>query len=518
MPALSVAMNDGCRSPTAKRSSSPRRLASRSASGAAAASVTRAKSHESPTRSVSSKTSASTEVRGGRKPGRGRRASLTQGSADPTRSVSQRTSTSGATEAESKSADRKKVNRPGTVSPFLRSTHHDLKHQISTLQGHIKFVQELAMKSDAKKVDLLFQMIDRDGNGTVDAEELATAMRRNDELSFSDSIEKAIDMCATFDVNGDGELDIAEFRIYVTSMVKELKVELSDFAEFLIVQLLLSRASPEEKRAGDIARVNINEEVIKREELFAALSNDCLREAFHMLDEASLGKVPFQKVSKVLLQTATKERRDVLSVLLGTDLSDTGALDFEEFGRLIVSVSNATSKSVDDTLDDLMNALDSQNSKDGDHRRFGENNEPIDANTYGRLKKLFELWDVNGDGDISMTELAEGLRKFQTVSGINADADALATALVAFDRDGYNQLDPGEFAQAMILYTKQFGVELHSLIDFMCLTSKTSSVHTTTSNLTCTSNNSSSSNKNTIFFAQEDQWGNEPSFEVDFWE
>ena len=44
---------------------------------------------------------------------------------------------------------------------------------------------------ESKKIDLLFEMIDRDGGGTVDAEELATAMRQNDELSFSASIEKA---------------------------------------------------------------------------------------------------------------------------------------------------------------------------------------------------------------------------------------------------------------------------------------------------------------------------------------
>ena len=55
---------------------------------------------------------------------------------------------------------------------------------------------------DEKKIALLFEMIDRDGGGTVDAEELATAMRQNDELSFSDSIEKAIDMVATFDTDG----------------------------------------------------------------------------------------------------------------------------------------------------------------------------------------------------------------------------------------------------------------------------------------------------------------------------
>jgi Ca2+-binding EF-hand superfamily protein len=410
------------------------------------------------------------------------------------------------------------VNRPGTVSPFLKNTHRDLKQQIAVLQGHIKFIQDLAVMKDHKKVDLLFQMIDRDGGGTVDAEELATAMRQNDELSFSDSIEKAIDMVATFDINGDGELDRAEFLNYVTAMVQELGVSISDFSEFLVVQLLLSQETPEEKLAGELAREHINEEVKKREELFAALSNDQMTELFEMFDKGSSGEIPFQKVAKSLYQCTRNEGKAVheaLAVLLMIDMNDTRMLDYEQFGRLILAVSKTTGKSLEDTSDDLMNALDSQSAWDanagfelmvsndgtsvfdGGSVRDG-NNEPIDALTYGRLKKLFKLWDTDGDGDISVTELADGLRKFQNASGIKVDADALAQALISFDEDGDNQLDPREFAKAMILYAQQFGVELHSLIDFMC--------------------SSSSTGSNSKAFKEEPPTFGKPAFEVDFWD
>lgn len=216
MPAPPLPKSDDRRSPS-KRTSSPQCTSSPAVRGEPSLAVSRSKSYDSPTRSISSKTSVSVSgetARGGRKPGTSRRASLSLGGTDHSRASRKGNSTE--TESITSAADRKKVNRPGTVSPFLKNTHRELKDQITVLHGHIKFIQDLAIMSDSKKVDVLFKMIDRDGGGTVDAEELATAMRQNAELSFSDSIEKAIDMVATFDVNGDGELDKKEFSNYVS--------------------------------------------------------------------------------------------------------------------------------------------------------------------------------------------------------------------------------------------------------------------------------------------------------------
>lgn len=461
--------------------------------------------------------SVSDESRGGRKPGHSRRASLSLGGTDHSKNK----------QRGSAKPERKNVNRPGSVSLFLKKTHRDLKGKVATIQGHIKFIQDLAVMNDRKKLDVLFQMIDRDGGGTVDAEELATAMRQNDELSFSDSIEKSIDMVATFDTNGDGELDRGEFRNYVTAMVEELGVTISDFAEFLVVQLLLSPQRPEEQLAGEMAREHINLEVKKRVELFAVLSNERLKELFEGFDQNRTGQVPFRDVAKALYECTESEEKsveDALEVLLMIDQNDKRMLDYKQFGRLILSVSETTGYALEDTLEDLANELAVQNTWndnfgsehvienegsvfEGSVR--GADNEPIDALTRSRLKKLFKLWDSNGDGDISATELADGLRKFQTASGISADADALAQALLGFDEDGDNQLDPLEFAKAMITYAKQFGVEIHDLIDFMCLTSTDTKTSKTT-NMNC---NSSKAEEGFPVAWSEFE---EPSFEVDF--
>ena len=336
---------------------------------------------------------------------------------------------------------------------------------------------------ESKKVDLLFQMIDRDGGGTVDAEELATAMRQNDELSFSASIEKAIDMVATFDENGDGELDIYEFRGYVSAMVQEIEMTASEFSEYLIVQLLLSKETPEEQLlAGEMAKGQIKEEVKRREELFAILNNDGMEEVFRAFDKENKGQVQFKDVSHGLydrIQDLDSKIQESLEVLLMMEKNDRRMLDYEQFGRLIMAVSRTAELSLEDLAESLTEAAEKMSERDENYgaKLVVNCDESIagglemDALTYGRLKRLFKLWDVNNDGDISVEELAGGLGAFQTASGISVDANAMAQALIAFDEDGDNQLDPREFAHAMVQYANQFGVEISGLIDAMVLLS-----------------------------------------------
>jgi EF hand len=103
-------------------------------------------------------------------------------------------------------------------------------------------------------------------------------------------------------------------------------------------------------------------------------------------------------------------------------------------------------------------------------KKHGDVDLIINNLSYGRLKKLFDLWDVNHDGDITFAELTIGLQSFQDAANIDGDPEWEARTLLRFDSNGDNRLDPREFAEAMMNYSKSFGVELHTLIDFMCVT------------------------------------------------
>lgn len=337
---------------------------------------------------------------------------------------------------------------------------------------------------ESKKVDLLFDMIDSDGGGTVDAEELATAMRKNNELSFSASIEKAIDMVATFDNNKDGELDKREFHIYVSAMVKELDMTASEFSEYLIVQMVVAKETAkteEQKLAGELAKEQIREEVKKREELFAILKDKNMENIFQDFDPESTGKVPFKHIAYGLYERTQKcdqAVQEAMEILLMMEHNDERLLNYEQFGRLLMAVAKTAEIDLDDLRDSLKEAARKLKTRDenygselvvdkGSIIECGD----VDSLTYGRLKKLFGLWDMDGDGVISVTELANGLGAFQKASGIDVDASAMAQALINFDEDGDGELDPTEFAHAMVQYGSQFGVEISGLIDAMVLLS-----------------------------------------------
>ena len=349
---------------------------------------------------------------------------------------------------------------------------------------YIPHRQDLAPMKEPKKIDLLFEMVDRDGGGTVDAEELAAAMRQNDELSFSASIEKAIDMVATFDMSGKGELDKKEFHAYVSAMVKELDVTASEFAEYLIVQILLSEETAktaEQQLAGELAREQIKEEVKKREELFAILNHRGVEKVFAAFDPGSTGEVPFKHVARGLYdrtQLCSQEVQEAMEILLMLEENDKRMLNYEQFGRLLMAVSKTSELPLDDLRDSLKGAAKKLNTQDEtvasalvvDNASVIESSD-IDSLTYRRLRKLFNLWDLDGNGDISVTELADGLGAFQKASGININPNVMAEALIAFDEDGDGELDPKEFAEAMVQYARQFGVEISGLIDAMVLLS-----------------------------------------------
>ena len=374
--------------------------------------------------------------------------------------------------------DAKKANRP-VVSPFLRTTHRKLKEQIGKVQEQIRFIQNIATMKDDKKIETLFGMIDSDGGGSVDAGELAHAMRQNDELSFSESIEKAIDMVAKFDANGDGELDKGEFQAYVKVMVKELNLTCSDFCELIIVQLLLgvNEVAPDDRA---VSKENMNEEVKKRKSLYAFISKnkEDLEELFSLFKKTAQ-QVKFVEVARAfsnsdVVKNARKRfgTADALEVLLMTNSKDDRTLDFKQFGLLVLSIVKTSRKSFDDVADSLFEAATSGSScgsEQNDSTNSASSITGLDDLTGKRLNKLFTLWDADGDGDISKEELSEGLRLFQSATGMQGDTDAIAKALISFDIDGDNQLDPQEFSHAMVQYAKLTGVELNVLIDFMCI-------------------------------------------------
>lgn len=386
----------------------------------------------------------------------------------------------------------KKAKKAPTVSAFVEQTRAELALQMAALQAQLDLINELAAMTDEGKLDLLFNLIDVDGDGTVDATELATALRkRNSELSFGDSLERAIAMVAAFDTDGDAKLDTEEFATFIAAMLKELTLDFHEFSEFLVLQLLFSEPEKEEDLVGAPSKEEVMGMVKEQEELLDLLHDPRLVELFKCFDKDGSRTLSFAEVAIGLYQLyhdMDQSAKLTMDALLLMDRNDTRTLDYGQFGRLILAVVASADTTFDEVADDLALAIAQLNRMsneaieklvlaDAAYEMFKDIEDDLtdqakilDALAYSRLQKLFDLWDANGDGDISFAELTDGLRLFQKAIGTPDDAEKHAKLLLGFDEDGDQALGRKEFAHAMVHYSEAYGVNLHELIDFMCVT------------------------------------------------
>lgn len=178
-----------------------------------------------------------------------------------------------------------------------------------------------------------------------------------------------------------------------------------------------------------------------------------------------------------------------VNVLLMMTENDDRTLDYEGFSQLILSITGASGKSFDEAADDMTLAMlqektvseeDLLNLMVGEAvyneakemiAEEKEAEEILDALQFGRLQKLFEIWDSDGDDQISFEELVNGMRKFQGQMDLEESVQRAAMLMIGFDEDQSQTLDKIEFARAMVKYAKAAEVALDELVDFMCVVS-----------------------------------------------
>jgi Ca2+-binding EF-hand superfamily protein len=111
------------------------------------------------------------------------------------------------------------------LSAFVQNTKIALELQIIALKAQLDLVKALGSMSDDAKMKLLFQLVDVDQDGKIDARELADAIRkRNAYLSLSQSLERAISFVAAFDENNDAHLDFSEFTQFLNTFADSMGV------------------------------------------------------------------------------------------------------------------------------------------------------------------------------------------------------------------------------------------------------------------------------------------------------
>jgi hypothetical protein len=95
----------------------------------------------------------------------------------------------------------------------------------------------------------------------------------------------------------------------------------------------------------------------------------------------------------------------------------------------------------------------------------------LDALQYGRLNRLFDLWDLDHSDSLTLSELILGLRKFHETKELDETLEEGLAAMLSFDENQDQMLDRREFATFLARFAKAAHVPLHELIDFMVVTS-----------------------------------------------
>jgi len=212
---------------------------------------------------------------------------------------------------------------------------------------------------DDSKMEMLFTLLDQDEDGFVDARELAEGIRkRNADMNFAESLNRAINMVALFDADNDAKLSLEEFKDLVMTMSQEMGSTFHEFAEFLILQMLLLEGNePMEQLAGALISPEINREVAARKDLINALTDPRLIQFFKLFDNSGDGVLSFKELAVGLYQL-TKDMegsiKATVELLLALDKNDDRGLDFEQFVRFILGFCAAAESDFDEMADGLI--------------------------------------------------------------------------------------------------------------------------------------------------------------------
>jgi tetratricopeptide (TPR) repeat protein len=185
---------------------------------------------------------------------------------------------------------RKKAAESENLSSFVQQTKFALELQIFALQAQLDLVNGLAAMSDEEKMRLMFQIVDTDHDMKIDARELADAIKRhNADLTFAESVDRAINYVAAFDDNHDARLDFHEFTNFLNTFALTLGVDFHEIAELLILQNLFANTGTAEIEgiAGEIAAEAIDAAVLEKEMIFDVMSDPRMVSLFALFDKVS---------------------------------------------------------------------------------------------------------------------------------------------------------------------------------------------------------------------------------------
>eukprot|EP00884_Botryococcus_braunii_P015884 jgi/Botrbrau1/297/Bobra.0022s0263.1 len=378
-----------------------------------------------------------------------------------------------------------------TVKNLVRSAkaslelqRKSLKEALDIVEGKIQLLHDLEKQPVEDKRRQLFNAWDLDGDGFVDFSEMAVGLHKiQPEAMLGGAADAAIGSILRFDTDNNQRLDQEEFDKFAESLAEKMG------SNFLGVAELLLLAASEAAEPRDLSVLNlIQDEAVKEvrsAQEYALLSQDPRMERlFRAFDKNSDGAIDFKELVFALKKLnptdpLSEARTAAVEAMLLYDSDSSRTLDQLEFARFISRLFLLVGQqfgSLAEGLLELALAADSEVLQGPDQKLASSiNSEGFEEQIYEtladrKLHTLFNLLDRNGDGRISFSELVMALRKFaSSAASLNDAAADAADALLIFDTDADQHLDPREFASFIVTFADAVGTDFTGLADFLIM-------------------------------------------------
>ena len=306
--------------------------------------------------------------------------------------------------------------------------------------------------STIEDVKAAFTQYDVNRDGNISREELENGMVQSGQFSF-DEARIAFDIA---DINGDGEIDIAEFvQLMFPTAAEHVSNLRKNFQSMADVEQAFK--SWDINNDGQISFSELKSAVTKTGQ---KLTEEEMNAIFVIGDVDQNGEIDFDEFKRMMMPTTSdvvakfrsiyKTTQDVQSAFKKIDKNGDGSIDRAELSGALSSI-NFTKQEIDA----IFKAADANNDGEIDYEEFIGLMCPSAAdivakfrNSYrniGDVKAAFKRFDRNGDGELSKDELAAAMKSSgESFSDIEVDA-----IFSLGDTDGDGQITLQEFVVLM---------------------------------------------------------------------
>lgn len=354
---------------------------------------------------------------------------------------------------------------------------------VEIMKAKLDLLADLAERTDEEKIDILFDVWDSDSDGQISFSELAMGMRRFDPVcSLPDNTKAAMIAMLSHDDNRNQHLDRKEFADFIEDLTDSLGVEFHDVAELMILQSTEKLLNEEyESAVFSLVEPLAEAQIVDIEEEFDNITDERMMRLFDLFDRNHDGEIQFSEVAyglKKLNPTASLEeaRSAAVECMLAFDEDYNRTLSYPEFCIFIRRIMYLGGLKFSDVADTLITMASETSTFVGEDKETAEDMEKrgdtenmLETLADRRLHLIFDLWDTDGNGTISFSELCLGLRSLQTGQKIEETAADAACAMLAFDEDRDQTIDRAEFADFIYRFCNVSGYDFDKVADELVL-------------------------------------------------